>query len=159
MLLFLLFSTFLGIDALPGSAGVFPAPGVPTTLPRSASTTRGHRAVVYSTSVDHLFYVSASARNDATLFVSVGSLFASPVFLEGPGELARGFYTGSYDSLNTRMPPSRSRTKSLDKQLVNYCAQTSVTNTQTFPGFIDTSGSEKCIFKKIEGRIRHVRMT
>ena len=89
MLLFLFLSSFLGIDALPGSAGVFPAPGVPTTLPRSASTTRGHRAVVYSTSVDHLFYVSASARNDATLFVSVGSLFASPVFLEGPGELAR----------------------------------------------------------------------
>ena len=89
MLLFLFFSSFLGIDALPGSAGVFPAPGVPTTLPRSASTTRGHRAVVYSTSVDHLFYVSASARNDDTLFVSVGSLLLSPVFLEGPGELAR----------------------------------------------------------------------
>ena len=33
--------------------------------------------------------VSTSARSDATLFVSVGSLFASPVFLEGPGELAR----------------------------------------------------------------------
>ena len=33
--------------------------------------------------------MSASARNDATLFVCVGSLFASPVFLEGPGELAR----------------------------------------------------------------------
>ena len=95
MLLFLFFSSFLGIDALPGSAGVFPAPGVPTTLPRSASTTRGHRAVVYSTSVDHLFYVSASARNDATLFVSVGSLSHHPFFrddvffLEGPGELAR----------------------------------------------------------------------
>lgn len=90
------FSSFLGIDALPGSAGVFPAPGVPTTLPRSASTTRGHRAVVYSTSVDHLFYVSASARNDATLFVSVGSLFASPVFLEGPGELARARQASSH---------------------------------------------------------------
>ena len=86
-------SCALGIDALPGSAGVFPAPGVPTTLPRSASTTRGHRAVVYSTSVDHLFYVSASARNDAALFVCVGSLFASPVFLEGPSELARKQFT------------------------------------------------------------------
>ena len=89
MLLFLFFSTSLGIDALPGSAGVFPAPGVPTTLPRSASTNKGHRAVVYSTSVDHLFYVSASARNDATLSVSVGGLFVSPFFLEELGELAR----------------------------------------------------------------------
>ena len=37
--------------------------------------------------------VSTSARNDATLFVSVGSLFASPFFLEEPGELSRAFFT------------------------------------------------------------------
>ena len=109
MLLFLFFSSFLGIDALPGSAGVFPASGVPTTLPRSASTTRGHRAVVYSTSVDHLFYVSASARNDATLFVSVGSLFASPVFLEGPGELARAYVTIKNIFMSNERPRARGR--------------------------------------------------
>ena len=33
----------------------FPAPSVPTALPRGASTTRGHRAVVNSTSTDHVF--------------------------------------------------------------------------------------------------------
>ena len=33
--------------------------------------------------------MTASARNDATLFVSVGSRLASPFFLEGLGELAR----------------------------------------------------------------------
>ena len=90
------FPLFSASMRCPAVQGFFPAPVVPTILPRSASTTRGQRAVVYSTSVDHLFYVSASARNDATLFVSVGSLFASPVFLEGPGELARARQASSH---------------------------------------------------------------
>ena len=51
----LFFSSLLIFDALSDSAGVFPAPSVPTALPRGASTTRGHRAVVNSTSIDHMF--------------------------------------------------------------------------------------------------------
>ena len=51
----LFFSSLLIFDALSDSAGVFPAPSVQTALPRGASTPRGHRAVVNSTSIDHMF--------------------------------------------------------------------------------------------------------